>query len=313
MQSADRTGCIRGRELVRRVKVRCDAASRPVRVTAAGKASLLDQPLEIRHAWTVRRRLNCPRHSVRPSPHGRPMQHDARRRHPPTPDHAPINWVTTILFTTATPLAAMTLVPVVRHHARLQPDGVADRARLPVGRRHLDHRRISPALGAPRLQRALVRAALLHAVRRDVAAEQHPDLGVAAPHPPSLRRRLGQGPLQRAARVLVLAHGLDPAELPERRERLHQRQGPRARPDGDVPAPVLPAAHAVHEHRLPAAARLGDRRGLGRVPARGPAAPGGEPSLHVVHQLAGPHVGLAAVHRREHRARQPVARVHHVR
>ena len=132
------------------------------------------------------------------------------------PEHAPINWVTTILFT-ALPLAAITVVPWYgfTHGYSLAAWVLA--LVFAVGLRHRDHRGLPPPVVAPRLQRALVGPHLPDAVRRHGAAEQHPGLGLAAPHASPLRRRLGQGSVQRQARLLVLAHGLDPARLPERR------------------------------------------------------------------------------------------------
>ena len=53
---------------------------------------------------------------------------------------------------------------------------------------------------------------------------------------------------------------------------------------------------------LPLALGWARGRHVGRVPAGRVAAPRGQPPLHLVHQFARPHVGRAAVHRREHRA-----------
>ena len=228
------------------------------------------------------------------------------------PEHAPINWVTTILFT-ALPLAAVTVVPWygfthgfslaawVLALVFLWACGIA----ITAGYHRLwAHRAYSAHWSG---------ANLPDAVRRHGAAEQHPGLGLAAPHPSPVRRRLGQGSVQREARFLVFAHGLDPARLPERQERFLERARPRARSHRQFSAPVLHSAHGLHEPRRAAARGLGRGRRVGRVPARGHPASRDQPPLHVVHQLAGPHVGLAAVHGREHGARQPGAGVPDVR
>ena len=72
----------------------------------------------------------------------------------------------------------------------------------------------------------------------------------------SVRRRRRARSVLGAARLLVLAHRLDAARVPERQARLQQHPGPEEGPDAGVPAPLLRAAGAGRQLR-PAAARPG--------------------------------------------------------
>ena len=65
-----------------------------------------------------------------------------------------------------------------------------------------------------------------------------------------------RGPVLGAARLLVLAHRLDAARVPERQARLQQHPGPEARPDARLPAPLLPAAALLANFGLPLLAGL---------------------------------------------------------
>ena len=83
-------------------------------------------------------------------------------------------------------------------------------------------------------------------------------------------------------------------EYPSGRNDFSQHPGPEARPDAGVPAPLLRAARA----RSPTsacrcAAGLAVRRRVGDADPRRRAAPGVEPPRHLLHQLAGAHVGQA--------------------
>src|SRR5256884_287889 len=78
--------------------------------------------------------------------------------------------------------------------------------------------------------------------------------------------------------------------------------------------PVAARTPDAHRGPRPAApARDSLSRRLGHADPRGRAASRVEPSHHLLHQLARPHVGQPAVHRREHRARQPGHRGRHLR
>ena len=219
------------------------------------------------------------------------------------PEHAPINWVTMILFT-ALPLAAVTVVPwygfthgfsasaFVLMLVFLWACGISITAGY--------HR----SVGAPRLQRALVRRTFL--MLFGAMALQNSILIWGSQHRTHHRfvDDWDKDPYS-AKRGFWFSHmGWILRDYPSGIERLLERARPRARPDRHVPAPLLRAAHDLHERRGAAARGLGRRRRLGRVPARGHRAARAQPPLHLVHQLAGPHVGHAAVHRRELRPRQ---------
>ena len=119
--------------------------------------------------------------------------------------------------------------------------------------------------------------------------------------PPPARGRCGSRPVLGAARLLVLAHRLDAARVPERQARLQQHPRPEARPDARLPAPLLPAARAARELRPAAARRACCFRDVwGMLHPRRRSAPGVEPPRHLLHQFPRAHVGHAALHRGQH-------------
>ena len=169
-------------------------------------------------------------------------------------------------------------------------------------------------LWAHRTYEAHCRAAhLLSDLRHHGAAEQRVHLVQRAPQPSPARRRRRPRPVLGAARLLVLAHRLDAARVPERRTRPHQHPGPQEGPAARLPAPLLRAAGRRAEFRSAALRRSRVPRRVGHDDPRRRAAPRVEPSRHLLHKLSGPYVGHPPVHRGQHRARQPGAGGDHVR